>query len=262
MVRKVAILGAGASGAFAAKACTDAGVETHMYYCDTGKVSPGAFWLHWVPIDIVPQVPAYPIYIRCWGDEEEYRRRQWGGLAHLTNSSFVSGITVEEGRDPSDVFPYLITSEVQRHITPKFLTEEEIKFMAKGFDLVLQTFPTKESLREQPALIPYIIIASDNAIHDPNVVTYNGSGIGLWVRDAVLFGNHFVEYPKYVTRDEIEDHRDLTGYKVITLRDIHPSTKPWQKEKDNIHLIGRFAEWNRKRLSHEVYGLVKDLLND
>ena len=97
-----------------------------------------------------------------------------------------------------------------------------------------------------------------------NFVVYNGTHEGLVVREAQLFGNHFLEFPKGLTQEhDLEEWPiDLKGYKVVMLKDLDPRTKPWHQPKGNIRLIGRWAQWDRKILSHDAYGIVQKMIQE
>ena len=53
---KVAVLGMGMAGAYAAKAASDKGCFVHVYQYGKSQFPLGAFWQHWVPPDIAEKV--------------------------------------------------------------------------------------------------------------------------------------------------------------------------------------------------------------
>lgn len=262
--RTVAVLGLGPSGAYAVRAALDAGSDVHVFAANRElELTPGAFWLHWVPPSLEFKASKYPILINCIGTEDVYRRKQWGpDLAKLTDSSFKQGQFLEYGYNPLDIFPYLVKyGEFTFHGLTSPLQQETIDWISEDYDLVFQTFPAEASKKGQPQLIPYIMAAISAADERKNWVQYNGSDRGLEVRTAALFGKKYLEFPKGMGLDAIREEFNLGGYQIVTLKDISPAAGVWPSPLRNIHYIGRFAEWNRKRLSHEVYSIVYGIVS-
>lgn len=261
--RKVAIIGLGPTGAFAARAAYDLNCEVDIYTVESKFTTPpGAFWLHWVPEDVTHQVSATQIYIQGKGTAKQYIKRQWGDLAPGVTSSFPEKPVWETGYNPELVLKHLVPAQCEEIRLPYALSDADIHDLSIKYDFVFQTFPTRESKQEQPALLPFVAAARFNA-EDLNLswVVYNGSNTGVVVREAVLFGHHFLEFPKNMTELEVRGAVDLAGWQVVTLKDLHPHTKPWSQDpKSKIKLVGRLAMWDRKFLSHDAYAYVQKVL--
>jgi hypothetical protein len=257
MRRKVAVVGLGPTGAFTARAAYDLGCDVHVFvYGTPNSTPPGAFWLHWIPDDVVGDFSSKPIYIVGKGKPEAYTKLQWATHWHKgLTSSFPKEPVTEYGYNPSEVLPALVPPEVETHMLTYPFSDADVKDLTYAFDYVFQTFPRKVDTESQSEKLPFVAAAKFNS-HDPekNIVVYNGTGDGLIVREASLFGHHFLEFPKGCSLEYIQDHHDLTGYKTITLKDLAPDTQPVpESPAPRLFLIGRFARWSRTTLSHQCY---------
>lgn len=268
MSKKIAIIGMGAAAIYAAKAARDSGVQVEIFsYGGSFRTPVGAFWLHDIPESLKDKFAPVNIWQTGKGTAEAYIKLQWGDRARgVKESSFPRKGAFTLGYNPDDVLPVLLPMDAEVQLLAGPLSDTDIADLAKlrEYDLILQTFPTKESKQEQPRLIPFVTAG----MHDPedgrkNFLLYNGTGEGIVVREAHLFGNHYLEFPKFVTRAEIQRTcgDTLAGYILSDNLDMDPATKPWSKTSHSkIKLIGRWAEWNQKRLTHEIYSIVCGML--
>ena len=258
----VAILGFGPTAVFAARAAHDAGCDVMIFSTtDVLRTPPGAFWLHWVPPIFQDEFERHKITITGTGNAEAYSQLQWGGIFA---SSFPSDTVVEEGYNP-EIMRQLLPNEVRFKLMDKFLTEDEIDMVADSFDFTFQTFPCKQHFKEQPPLIPFVAAAQfSSMIGKRNEVWYNGTGMGIIVREATLFGNHYLEFPKNygITAVKQEHNMSLDGYHLIKLQDLSPLSTPVEHPNPKVTLVGRMAQWSRKVLSHDAYALVKDRIEN
>ena len=264
--KKIAIIGLGPTGSFAARAAYDLSCEVDIYTVESSAPTPpGAFWCHWIPADVTRMVPATQIYIQGRGTAQEYIKRQWGKLSdNVTSCSFRMLPVWEQGYDPTLVMKYLVPAACEEIRLPYALSDADIADLSGKYDLVFQTFPTRESKAEQPPLLPFVAAArfGDEA-PDKNWVVYNGIHTGLVVREAVLFGNHFLEFPKNVSLQEVRESMDLSGWQLVELRDLDPRCKSWiQDRKSKIQLVGRLAMWDRKFLSHDAYTYAQKCIKE
>jgi hypothetical protein len=258
--RSVGIIGMGPAAAFAYRAAVDAGFAVTIYqYGEPHKTPPGAFWLHWLPEDITKMFSPQPILIHGFGSEQEYLKLQWGDLAKGITSSFPNKVVTEMGYDPAVVLPNLIPARANIMLLSKPLNDVDVLMLSRLHEFIFQSFPSEASKNVQPALLSFVAAATFGTERDGNWVMYNGTGSGIEVREAVLFGNHYWEFPKGMSEALVRSQIEIPGAHWVTLKDLHPRTEPWMGT-GNIHYIGRMAEWNRKRLSHEVYSIVSGLL--
>lgn len=260
----IAILGSGASALFAAKAAKDFSAEPMCIAVKKFDFPPGPFWFHWVPDDIQQKVTGTEITLIPEGSERKYQSLQWGRAPRGISSSFPKKVTKVIGYNPTEVAKVMSPTFTLK--MPKLLSEEEIRGICYNYDYVFQTFPTELSKTVQKPKQPYYIGTIYNfGPETENFVMYNGTGSGIWVRKIFLWGNLFFEFPKNLALDMIEPvmrrtHSEIEYHKLL---DINPFAEPLQlpiTAPPNLHLVGRWAEWNTKRLSHEVYQIVKDII--
>lgn len=260
MPNKIAIIGFGPTAVFAAKAAHDMGCQVEIFTDHQNPMPPGATWLHWLPEDVSGMFSPTQIYVIGKGTSEQYTKRQWG---QVYPSSFPAKPVWEVGYDPVVVLDKLLPTVCNVNLIPFRMSDTDVKDLSVGFDLVLQTFPTREDKMNQPQLLPFVAAARMGS-EDPtkNYVVYNGTKDGIVVREASLFGNHFLEFPKGMDEQEVYGETHLVGYKVVTLKDLDPRTKPVQQPEGKIKLIGRWAQWDRKILSHDAYGLAVKFIEE
>jgi hypothetical protein len=256
----IAILGSGTAAAFAYYACREAGFTPTIYTASypLAHNPGGAFWFHDIPTALKAAVQPYPIEFVPLGSGITYSRNLWG--EHYT-SSFPHEAHTVQGYKADEVLPMLWhgcdrTPWVRR----QFESDQQIADLAKGYDLVFQTFPTFHARRTKPALRP-ITICERLTTYSRNIVYYNGllredtDQPCRWLRMSILWDHVYLEVPTcYWTRSC--GHYKTTAYK------LHPTTKPENVSvADNVVLVGRFATWTRKLLAHQVYDRVASELN-
>jgi hypothetical protein len=261
---EVAVVGLGPTGSFVARAAYDLGYKVTVYvHGDANKTPPGAFWLHWLPEDMTGEFAPKPIKIMGKGTQAEYVKLQWGAYAKRMNitSSFPSKTVVENGFDPTEVLPQLVPDVVKIEYLPYPLSDVDVLDLTKGFRFVFQTFPRKADIATQPERVPFIAAAKFGT-EDPNrnIVVYNGTGDGIVVREAILFGHHFLEFPKDMNIVDIKRQYDLSGYHWVELKDLAPHTKPVADPGKGLYLMGRLAQWDRRCLSHDAYNRTIEVL--
>lgn len=262
---EVAVVGLGATGSFVARAAYDCGYKVTVYvHGNPNATPPGAFWLHWIPDDVSGVFSSKPIRIIGKGWEEVYTRRQWGKSWYKgLTSSFPREPVIEEGYNPAEVLPELVPDEVKIEIVPYPFSDRDVEDLARGFDFVFQTFPRKVDIEAQPERIPFVA-AAKFATSDPdrNVVVYNGldDDRNIVVREAMLFGNHFLEFPKHMLLPEVKKLYPLDGWHTVVLKDLAPNTLPVEQPGNKLFLMGRYAHWDRRCLSHDCYGRTVAIL--
>jgi hypothetical protein len=261
---EVAVVGLGATGAFVARAAYDLGYRVTIYvHGKANTTPPGAFWLHWLPEDMTGQYQSRSIRIIGKGTQGNYVKLQWGAMSNRMNitSSFPIKEVIEKGYNPEEVLPHLVPDEVKIEYVPFPFSDGDVRDLRHGFEAVFQTFPRKIDIDNQPEKIPFIAAAKFST-EDPaiNVVVYNGTGEGIVVREAILFGNHYLEFPKDMPIAEVKKKYDLSGYHWVELKDLAPHTKPVPQPGDGIYLMGRLAQWDRRCLSHDAYSRTVKIL--
>lgn len=272
-VPKVAILGRGASAAYAYRACVYAGVTPAVYGPET-RQQKGAFWMHWMPPHLDESKPAGAtregamhsdqIKVTGRGTAEEYVYKQWG--RKNIPSSFREGDINTQGYDPARALE-LLWQDFAGAVDTVQLTDEAIVKLARQYDLVLMTFPRTVPLGAAPTPVKIPIIWKKYAYKpDPtrinNMVVYNGVP-GNIVRSSWLWGVESHECLAKTDPGYFDPWLD-EGYGVEWRTDLHPDTKQGFAAPlaENVTYLGRYANWSRKMLSYEAYGSTMQILRE
>jgi len=271
----VCIIGAGATGAYAYQACLDLGAKVDILTEKMSAPPPGAFYLHWLPANLKPRfAPEKVLYVGL-GTKVNYLKRQWPELTEFHNStvegmttSFPSSPRWEYGWDARAVWEGLwdganITLAAGRY------SDQDIKDLAKTYDLVFHTFPSQESAATQPKLVMvpiqvYKEMAMGQSVKKlvgdfQHFIIYNGlppKEGHPWVRLSQIWGR--------VSAEHSHTSALAKGGDDIELRpDLVPGTHPWKKLiGKNILPIGRYATWERSYLSHMAFFDVWNTINE
>ena len=263
MKPSIAIIGSGAAAAFAHRACKDYGCTKVDVYTDRmGKPSPGAFFFHWLPNDLRLKFEPENVHYMGMGTAERYWLNQWPDIAYeaMGPTSFPVKTYAQSGWDGHTVWDALWDNAKITIMAERF-SDSDLREMAKFHDIVLLTFPTQESLKEQGWCQVQIPIESVQTVtmqippssmltltqQYDNFILYNGGEMFQWVRMSRLWGRTSFEYA----------HNSTYGQGDVSMThhpDLLPSTPVWSKvPAKNFMLVGRFARWDRKYLSHQSY---------
>lgn len=261
---KVAILGAGPSAAYIARACLDSGIRPDVYSDRMVKPLGGAFWLYWLPESVREYCAPQVIHVSGLGTAEHYAIKMWGEA--LPTSFPKEGEYKFPCYDPKEGLPALWGDLTVRQLT--VTCDRDIEVLAQDYDLVFQTFPSwksLEALREfrQPLYIWNRLATPTLGSSVANKVIYDGLAPegqnGHRLRISNIFGYTSIEYARNLT--DIELAAKPSGGRLVQGWKLHPQTPLWEAAPaDNVVLVGRFSQWNRKLLSHDSYTVSKRLL--
>ena len=273
---KVAILGAGPSAAYVAMACTKLSVKYDIISSRSPTLFfPGSFWLRQDPW--THTTPTTKIHIYSTGDVIGYLRKQWKMVDPdwLLYTSFPKTTSTELVWDPYKILTAFWKDK--NILLIKDLSDRDIQDIsqAPGYDLVFLTFATEKSKKVmKPYVTKYPIIS-----HNIEDIVSNGEELDLYLtqlstssyclydgdtghyvtRISQLFGYVHFEYSQYYIPTQ-----ELVGNgKVTWVPDTYPDTPEWDLQDvpaNNVHLIGRHAQWRRKILSHDAYEQTIEIL--
>jgi hypothetical protein len=268
-MKKIAILGAGATAAYINAACQRFKGDKISVKVFTNKIPEppvGAVWFRNVPNDLKSVVTAHTITIVYLGTAENYLRRQWGNIdfdKYPTSFGRRADKSPSKGYKPADVLPHL-WNDAHKVIVRHKLTDDDVYRYSTRFDFVFVTFPLMYSTVRLQArsLVRIPIIEAEAPSYSQNIVIYNGTSVGYMVRISQIYGKIFVEYP---THHILEQKAVGRNAKVTTVHDLHPAMAIPTTPPDlpnNIRMIGRYAEFKRHMLAHEAYTETMTILED
>ena len=251
----VAILGSGMSGLIAAKALVDEGIQTfNIYDRCVSNVSQqkGLHYLHGncnIPLDphrlenLVIKPPDMTVEANV-----QYSQKVWGNDKVLNNSlvNLPAETTVYNFRE---AFGILMT-QFEHKIRKVNVDKTVSKLFQQDYDLVISTIPLQ-------VLFPEVTCESETVYVSEGLpdglelkdfsVVYNLDMNVPWYRASKVFGQTYTEFvganPTAIPIKKIKTQTELDVTQLFM--------------ESNLLLVGRFAEWNRKRLVHEVYDIVR-----
>lgn len=260
---KVAILGTGPSAAYAGMACESAKVEYEIISNRSPLLFfPGAFWARLNPLDF--EIPAFQVYISSVGTAIGYLKKQWNMVDPdwLSTTSFPKESRKEIVFDPSTLFSIYWSNYPNIYLTPS-LTDSDISELAKEYDLVFLTFPTEKSIELCGSLRTKFPIVSFPTDSRQLYCVYDGVENQHTVRMSSLFGFIHNEYAQnYIPKMELVGENGRISWVPDFLPDIPPVVGLRDVPADNVILVGRWAQWDRKILSHNAYSQVLEVLQN
>lgn len=266
----IAIVGSGAAGAFAYKACVDYGCAKVEVFTDRmGAPGKGAFYFHWIPDDLSAKYEPDEIMYIGIGTRQKYLAKQWPTqkIDEEFETSYPLKPFTAPGWDASTVWEELWANARVTIVAGKF-SDTDLKDLAKFHDIIFLTFPTQESIQEQGKYlvkIPVNLAGKSTQFQLPskalyhlnkynNFIMYNGTDVFDWVRLNRLWGYTSFEYSHAVTFSDDDP-------KITYQQDLMPGTPIWRRmPAHNFMPVGRFARWDRKYLSHQAYSDTKTAL--
>ena len=253
---KVAILGCGPAGLFAAHAANRAGAEYTIYSRKVRSNIAGAQFLH-VPIPGIEE-EADQVTIVRWGTPAVYADKATGKLQELgLDTSWTRWETHERATIWSLARAY---DNAWRGYENDIQNQEvDFKFVdwcVSEYDLVVSTVPLDAII--DPALLPALGLLKQIVYIVPaprvrgNVLVFNGShNEGQWYRYSCLFGHSTYEFSDRADAEEMAHHLET---KVITARKPYAIVSPkFENMHPNVLKVGRHGRWHKLGLTHEAF---------
>lgn len=249
MRKGIAILGSGPSSMFITMACNEHGFVPAIFGKRSVHAPAGAFYYHWLPEMYCNDVPLEDIEYFYLGNSRTYSEKQWDG--RIYPSSFGS-YHDELGYDPAKTHAEFLRKSEAVYIDAGILGDLDIYRICEMYCVVFCTFPNKQAYEMVRKVKRPVTVEDCDA--NKNRIIYNGLADVAWVRISELFGKRYTEYCK------MEDVPENT--KFVTIDDLHPDTEIPKIDKPfNLHYVGRYAEMNRRLLSHSAYFKTLEVLN-
>lgn len=267
MSRRVAIFGIGPSGMVAAWAALRAGYGV-TFFSETNEKSTlyGCQYLHApIPGILTTKVEQTRVQYRLNGTAEEYRRKVYG-------DNWQGSVSPEDLAGEHDAWDIRATYDalcghIMQHknvkIAPAKINHDWLTSCRSAlgkYAHVISTIPAI-ALCEQPCMHPsqsghYFQSHSIKAIgapayanYEPDLITCSGLSMDLepWYRRATVFGHTTIEYPRQYRASNVVSVRKP----LVSDCDCHPE----------IIRMGRYGEWKKGVLVHQVYDKAVKLMN-
>lgn len=266
---RIAVLGAGPAGLFAAHAVTEAGWKPEIFsICQVSQLY-GAQYLHSPIPGLTPEEPEQVSYL-LHGSAEEYRAKVYGPR---------QGVTVSPEVMPEDHFAWDIRAAYRRAwtayrplIQPRFIDVAWIEKAVQDFDLVISTVPAKILCTDGRHVFPSqrawaIGDAPDLGVRcsikvPRNTVVCNGKDYPSWYRAANVFGYRTAEWPYSGSNDTLPKFAKGKGVPMNAKLIHKPIATNCDCWGDKVLRLGRYGAWNKNALSHTAFYQVKEYFNE
>jgi hypothetical protein len=274
---KVAVFGIGPSGMVAAWAALEAGHDV-VFYSNTIEQSKlyGCQYLH-APIPLPKQfkIPATRVDYKLNGSAEDYRRKVYGAKwdGSVSPEDLVGEHDAWDIRATYNALWRIITQRRQVSLVAPVRIDrlwlQEHTAELSEFAHVISTIPAF-ALCENPRFHPSqsghmfrhhrIMAAGSVTFEDPHssgvlrdLVECDGTGSVPWYRRSTVFGYTTMEWAVNKSRQIPADAKAVEVRKPLdTECDCHPE----------IVRMGRFGEWKKGVLVHNVYGYAQALMRE
>jgi putative NAD(P)-binding protein len=251
---RVLVLGAGPSGLVAAHAAVQLGHEvTILSKSHSPSKLYGTQYLH-APVPGYEDVPSVRVSYTLNGTPEQYRRKVYGDAwqGKVSPEDFVGEHRAWDIRET-----YRLMWELYRwHVKGHEVVDGNLQFARSLYepDKIISTIPaTSLCEKTDHTFTSHKIYANGSTIiikaPSPDFVLCDGTDKVDWYRNAQVFGYRTVEWP--------------SSAGVIGLTAV-PVTKPLKTDCDchpEVIRAGRYGEWDKSVLVHQVYAKVTEALS-
>jgi len=256
----ITIIGGGLSAIYAYFGCLDAGYNADQIEVLASKMALpiGAIFMYESPIPWV----ATPITSILLGTADVYSVNQWTKVVKTSAHN-------RFGNSQKTVTDYLYMYEEMattlwgmmpslRESKPLSPTDiEELKHERKAVICTFANPTTKQGYADKGYLINFPIYIN-KVETDKHIVVYNGLNTIPWVRQTMVPGHQYTEYPNHVFSIAVatyENNRGNGDGQIHFAPDLMPNTPPltWDERiENNLLRVGRLAAFETGYLSHKA----------
>ena len=252
MEERLAVLGCGPSGLFAALAAVHHGWDVQIFSLKQKSKQYGAQWLH-QPIPGVTEGAGEPVRYHFFGDKRGYAKKVYGNP--FAPNSFGEFGTTQVAYD------LRATYSKAWDILEDNITNVDLAHKGAVFNLMnnteatmwVNTVPLNAICLHPSAHIfdfQGVWVAPRGVINDRdegNIVYYNGDPNAEWYRSSRVFGHTTTEWPA---------EHGASPPQVPGLFYIRKPLSTTCTCYPRMRRVGRFGTWTKGVLSHEAYGAV------
>lgn len=258
---KIAILGSGPAGLFAAHAAAEAGHDFQIFSLGKKSHLNGAQYLH-EPIPGLTLHPGTQISYRLHGTVEEYRQKVYQDENVTVSPEILAGDQL--GWDIRDTYD-VAWERYSSAIADRIINRYRVPQLMSVHDLVISTIPARRicdssrhrflsrrtwAIGDAPALgvqCP-VEVAGGTVVCDGRAET-------LWYRASNIFGFRTVEWPFSAFS---EANRGMPPNATLVEKPISTDCDCWG---DKVLRMGRYGAWNKTELSHMAFYRTREYLN-
>jgi hypothetical protein len=257
----ITIIGGGLSALYSYWGCLDADYkpdDIEVLY--TSRNAPvGAIFMYESPIPWQYTDVTSILFGTCDG----YSQNQWGKVRKTSaHTRFRNGDfpIITEQLYMLEEMLVTLWGMIPRKREIEYITDAQISSYKPARKAIVCTFPNPELMVEykKNGFFEPIPIYANSIISDKHIVIYNGDRSIPWVRQTIVPGKIFTEYP-FMTSPEFvlsyEAMRSNAGGKINLIPDLTPDSPPlaWEDRiEDNIFRVGRLSCFTPGYLSHQA----------
>lgn len=258
MEPEITIIGGGLSAIYAYWGCLDAGFDPEEIEVLASKMALpiGAIFLYESPIPW----KSTPITSILLGTADLYSINQWTKIVKTSaHARFEREKIVQDNLYLYEEMCTVLWGLIPGLHSSRPLSPVDLEELKQERRAVICTFPNptyKAGYAEKGYLINFPIFIGETQT-DKHIVVYNGLSTMPWVRQTIVPGHTYTEYPFHLSDQVItryEENRNNEG-NIHFASDLMPNTPPlsWNERKeDNLLRVGRLAVFKTGYLAHEA----------
>lgn len=259
---KVAILGCGPAGLFAAHAANRLGVEYRIFSRKVQSNIAGAQFLH-VPIPGLEEDPDSVTIVR-WGTAEAYAAKATGRLQRLgLDTSWTRWETQRAHIWSLASAYYNAWRGYENDIEDVILDWDVVDTLTRQYDLVVSTVPLKSIVKPDSKMILSLLSQEVYIVHAErvrgNVLVFNGLEERDWYRYSCLFGHSTLEFADRGAAEQMAER--LGADRVIKAQKPYAIENPVPElMHPKVLKVGRHGRWHKLGLTHEAYYMTYETI--
>lgn len=258
---KIAILGAGPSGLFAAHACAQYGHSITIFDKNPSSTrqNAGVFYIHANCDLLLDEEEIKQIVLGTLGKSEEEIAKEYGQKVYKQN---IPKVSILEALHRPTIVGYNAVQAINRlwYLYEEFIKITEIKgfndisLLLNKFDKIISTIPAQILFPNHNYEFVTAWLSFNQApLEEQSYVFYSISPTHSWYRMSSIFDSFVTEYPGHYY-NEIDNFESFIKIKKVI------KVTPELPKIENLFLVGRYGAWDKSCLSHDAYYRTLDWL--